>query len=68
MIGDAKTYILAGNKKENIFNSYSDFKNGNYKHGRIPELWDGNAVKRIVNILLGRIWILEKQKILILRM
>ncbi len=29
--------------------------NGNLKDGVIPELWDGNAAKRIVDILLGHV-------------
>jgi len=29
-------------------------KNGGSKKGQIPQLWDGKASERIVNILLGR--------------
>jgi len=37
-----------------ILSAFEDFKNGRSKKGRIPELWDGKASERIVNILLGR--------------
>ena len=45
------TNTLVGNKKENILKSYTDFKNGKSKKGKVPELWDGKAAERIVNIL-----------------
>ena len=48
------TNILVGNKRETILKAYSNFRDGNFKHGKVPELWDGNVAKRIVNILLGR--------------
>jgi len=48
------TNILVGTEKETILNAYSNFKFGNVKHGRVPELWDGKAAKRIVNILTER--------------
>jgi UDP-N-acetylglucosamine 2-epimerase (non-hydrolysing) len=51
---DEGTNILAGTEKETILKAYSTFKLGNIKQGRIPELWDGKAAKRIVNILTRR--------------
>jgi UDP-N-acetylglucosamine 2-epimerase (non-hydrolysing) len=37
-----------------ILSAFEDFKNGRSKKGRIPQLWDGKAAERIVNILLSR--------------
>src|SRR3990167_484944 len=46
------TNTLVGNRKEQILDTYIKFKKGNYKCGRVPELWDGRASERIVDVLL----------------
>ncbi len=45
------TNKLVGTKREMIMSAYSTFKNGISKKSKIPELWDGKAAERIVNIL-----------------
>jgi UDP-N-acetylglucosamine 2-epimerase (non-hydrolysing) len=50
---DEGTNILVGNKKDNILKAYNDFKKGIIKPGKIPELWDGKASQRIVEVLLS---------------
>lgn len=42
------TNILAGTKKELIIKESLKILNGDFKKGRIPELWDGRAAVRIV--------------------
>jgi UDP-N-acetylglucosamine 2-epimerase (non-hydrolysing) len=48
------TNVLAGTTQEGILRCYDDFRAGANKTGRIPELWDGRAAERIVDILLSR--------------
>ena len=37
-----------------ILLAFEVFKDGGSKKGRIPELWDGKASERIVDIFVGR--------------
>ena len=46
------TNELIGTNLTNLKNGLDKLFNGNWKSGSIPDLWDGNAAKRIVNILL----------------
>lgn len=48
------TNTLVGTTATGILSAYEVFKNGGSKEGRVPQLWDGKASERIVNILLGR--------------
>jgi len=48
------TNILVGNDRSRILEESFKILNGQGKKGRIPQLWDGKASKRIVDILLGR--------------
>lgn len=43
------TNMLVGNDSEKIKNAFKILNSGNWKKGKIPELWDGKAAKRIVN-------------------
>jgi len=46
------TNTLAGANKEKIIKESFNILNGKGKTGKIPELWDGKASQRIMNILL----------------
>lgn len=46
------TNVLVGTSKENLIKYLSILHQGNWKKGQIPELWDGNASRRIINHLL----------------
>lgn len=46
------TNVLVGNDKNKIEQAFDQLLSGNWKKGRIPELWDGNAAKRIVEHLI----------------
>jgi UDP-N-acetylglucosamine 2-epimerase (non-hydrolysing) len=48
------TNILVGNNRSRILEESIKILNGKGKKGKIPQLWDGKASERIVNILLGR--------------
>lgn len=49
------TNTLVGTKKDGITRAFRDFINGSKKKGRIPNLWDGHAADRIVNIILEKL-------------
>ncbi len=46
------TNTLVGTERKTILKAYSNFREGNYKYGRVPEFWDGKAAERIVDILI----------------
>ncbi len=46
------TNLIIGNKTEAIVEESKKILNGNAKKGRRPDLWDGKAGKRIVEVLL----------------
>lgn len=46
------TNMLVGNNPNKIEEAFSILLSGNWKQGSIPELWDGNAAKRIVECLV----------------
>jgi UDP-N-acetylglucosamine 2-epimerase len=48
------TNTLVGTSAEGILSEFEKFKRGETKKGRVPELWDGKASERIVDILLGQ--------------
>lgn len=50
---DIGTNILVGNDSEKIENAFATLLSGSWKQGRIPELWDGHAAKRIINHLIA---------------
>ncbi|MFZ6033682.1 MAG: non-hydrolyzing UDP-N-acetylglucosamine 2-epimerase [Melioribacter sp.] len=52
---DEGTNYLAGEDVERAFYYVQEIMKGNVKKGNIPELWDGNAAKRIINILVERL-------------
>ncbi len=48
------TNTLVGSSSSGILSAYRDFRSGKAKKGRVPELWDGHAADRIVDILSER--------------
>ena len=46
------TNTPVGTTAKGILSAFEEFRNGKSKKGRVPELWDGKAAERIVNILL----------------
>ena len=50
---DIGTNILVGNDSEKIAKAFKILFSGTWKQGEIPELWDGNAAKRIVHHLIS---------------
>ncbi len=49
---DIGTNVLVGNDSEKIEKAFHELRSKNWKQGAIPELWDGNAAKRIINHLI----------------
>ncbi len=47
------TNFLVGEDLNNAYETAIDIMNGKTKKGKIPELWDGKASERIVNILVN---------------
>ena len=45
------TNVLVGTDKEKILKYTDEILNNRYKRGEIPELWDGKAAERIVEVL-----------------
>jgi len=45
------TNMLLGTSPQNIFSAFEKLKSGHWPLGRNPELWDGQAAKRIVDTL-----------------
>ena len=45
------TSTLVGNNTKKIVTAVKAVFNGKYKKGSIPELWDGRASSRIINVL-----------------
>lgn len=48
------TNILVGNDRSRILEESFKILDGKGKKGKIPQLWDGKAAERIINILLGQ--------------
>jgi UDP-N-acetylglucosamine 2-epimerase (non-hydrolysing) len=48
------TNILVGNDRSRILEESFKILDGKGKKGKIPQLWDGKAAERIVNILVGQ--------------
>jgi len=46
------TNLVVGTDREKILTAIDSILKGNWKKGKIPELWDGNAAVRIVRIIL----------------
>lgn len=46
------TNVLVGNDPEKISEVFEKLFSGNWKKGKIPELWDGHAAQRIINHLV----------------
>jgi len=49
---DIGTNILVGNDTNKIKDSFKKLMSNNWKQGQIPELWDGQAAKRIADCLM----------------
>jgi UDP-N-acetylglucosamine 2-epimerase (non-hydrolysing) len=49
------TNQLLGNDLEKAKNAALEVLNGKFKHGKIPDLWDGKAAQRIVDIITQKL-------------
>ncbi len=47
------TNVVVGNRKENILAAAGKIFKGDHPKGRVPEKWDGQAAKRIVEVILN---------------
>lgn len=47
------TNTLVGNSSKGILEAFKKLEQGSRKQGKIPELWDGKASKRIVDVLIN---------------
>jgi len=47
------TNILVGNSSKDIWEAFKKFEQGSRKEGTIPELWDGKASERILDVLIS---------------
>lgn len=45
------TNVLVGNNPDKIKAAFKNLYSGNWSQGKIPELWDGKAAKRIIDVL-----------------
>lgn len=45
------TGTLIGNSSSRLMEEFRSIMDGEYKKGQVPELWDGNAARRIASIL-----------------
>jgi UDP-N-acetylglucosamine 2-epimerase (non-hydrolysing) len=50
---DIGTNILVGSDSIKIENAFKILLSGTWKQGVVPELWDGNAAKRIVHHIVS---------------
>lgn len=48
------TNTLVGITLEGILSAYRNFRNGQVKKGRVPQLWDGHSSERILDILMAK--------------
>ncbi len=52
---DEGTSTLIGSSANELREYLDQVVSGRYKQGRCPELWDGNAAKRIVEVIAGNV-------------
>ena len=58
------TNVLVGTDPKKIAPEIKKIVNGKWKKGTIPELWDGNASKRIIDYIFEFSIILKKNSLL----
>ena len=49
------TNVVCGLNENLIIKEIKEIESGKFKKGKIPKLWDGNAAKRIVKVLLKKV-------------
>ena len=52
--------VLVGGDRRQLLSELDRVLDGRFKKGRVPELWDGHAAERIVDILLERLLVDSK--------